>query len=95
LDRGAQLLKADKLVTGHNADDMAETVVMNMLRGDIARLRRCTSAVVGSDGQMPRAKPLKYSFEKDVVMYAHFNKLDYFSTECTYAPDSYRNFARY
>lgn len=29
LDRGAALLKADKIVTGHNADDMAETVLMN------------------------------------------------------------------
>lgn len=29
LDRGAALLKADKIVTGHNADDIAETVLMN------------------------------------------------------------------
>ncbi|KAF8767416.1 Cytoplasmic tRNA 2-thiolation protein 1 like protein [Argiope bruennichi] len=29
LDRGAALLGVDKLVTGHNADDIAETVIMN------------------------------------------------------------------
>jgi len=29
LDRGAMILKADKIVTGHNADDIAETVLMN------------------------------------------------------------------
>ena len=29
LDRGAILLGADIIVTGHNADDMAETVLMN------------------------------------------------------------------
>lgn len=37
LDRGAALLKVDKLATGHNADDIAETVLLNILRGDIAR----------------------------------------------------------
>lgn len=37
LDRGAAVLKVDKLATGHNADDIAETVLLNILRGDIAR----------------------------------------------------------
>ncbi|EYC19721.1 hypothetical protein Y032_0023g679 [Ancylostoma ceylanicum] len=37
---------------------------------------------------------LQYCFEKDIVMYARLNKLDYFYTECIYAPDSYRAYSR-
>lgn len=94
LDRGAALLKVDKLVTGHNADDIAETVLLNILRGDIARLSRCTSIITGEDGPIPRCKPFKYTYEKEIVMYAYFKKLDYFSTECIYSPNAYRGFAR-
>ena len=28
---------ANKIATGHNADDVAETVLLNILRGDVPR----------------------------------------------------------
>lgn len=94
LDRGAALMRADKMATGHNADDIAETVLLNILRGDVARLGRCAAIVTGEDGALPRCKPFKYTYEKEIVMYAYFKKLDYFSTECVYSPGAYRGFAR-
>jgi len=95
LDRGAMRLKVNKIATGHNADDVAETIVMNILRGDVARLQRCTSIVTGDDPSgIPRVKPFKYTYEKEIVAYAYYKKLDYFSTECIYSPNAYRGHAR-
>ena len=94
LDRGACLMGADKIATGHNADDIAESVLLNFLRGDISRLGRCVSIITGEDGPLPRSKPFKYTYEKEIVLYAYFKKLVYFSTECIYAPNSYRGHAR-
>ena len=62
LDKGAMSLGVDKIVTGYNANDIAETVLMNVLRGDIARLRRCTAISTGAEGTIPRSKPFKYTY---------------------------------
>lgn len=48
----------------------------------------------GEEGALPRVKPFKYTYEKEIVMYAFFKKLDYFSTECIYAPYAARGAAR-
>lgn len=108
LDRGAAVLGVRHVVTGHNADDVAETVLMNLLRGDLPRLGRATSIMTFTpaagikDGKseevgitdVKRSKPLMYAYEKEIVLYAHHKKLDYFSTECIYSPEAFRGSAR-
>ncbi|EHK99775.1 putative Cytoplasmic tRNA 2-thiolation protein 1 [Glarea lozoyensis 74030] len=68
---------------------------MNLLRGDLPRLARSTSIVTGdATSDVRRSKPLKYAYEKEIVLYAHHKKLDYFTTECLYSPEAFRGSAR-
>ena len=66
-----------------------------VLRGDLPRLSRATSIVTESaSSPIKRSKPLKYAYEKEIVLYAHHKKLEYFSTECIYSPEAFRGSAR-
>lgn len=68
---------------------------MNFLRGDTGRLAR--GGVLGSGGEgcaLPRCRPLQFASQKEVVLYAHFRRLRYFSEECVYAPEAFRGHAR-
>jgi cytoplasmic tRNA 2-thiolation protein 1 len=71
-----------------------------VLRGDLPRLSRTTSIITSTPSasaantNIRRSKPLKYAYEKEIVLYAHHKSLDYFSTECIYSPEAFRGSAR-
>ncbi|OPY38463.1 MAG: tRNA 2-thiocytidine biosynthesis protein TtcA [Methanoregula sp. PtaU1.Bin051] len=64
----AQAAGATKIATGHNLDDEAQSVLMNALRGDLARLVRDSSSRSG-DCFIPRIKPLKDISEKEIAVF--------------------------
>ena len=103
LSRYATELDADKLLTGHNLDDEAETAIMNFLEGDISQIAQHFDASLGpfdgddethtrgeSDDFVPRAKPLRDVPEKEVALYAHLRDLPAHITECPHAEEAYR-----
>lgn len=97
LEEAAREMGVNAIATGHNADDIAETVLLNVVRGDISRLRRCTLAKTraqrdgcGNEMSLSRLKPFKHAYQKEIVLYAFHKKLEYFSTECTYSPGASR-----
>ncbi|GFE53071.1 PP-loop family protein [Babesia ovis] len=177
LEIGARMLGANKLCTGHNIDDNAETVLLNICRNDLFKLAKtldktggvgrtwqpdgvgdstpsgntssadgtkrvedspkvdnmvaqlsssgcqrhnhsvpeytngdsettgpgstpatgdktATSSLQHDGTEIIRIKPMMYCFEKEIVMYARYLNLEYFSTECIYAPEAYRGYMR-
>lgn len=93
LNKTANKIKASKLATGHNLDDEAQTILLNHLRGDVARTLRL-SPKKAIKGLVFRAKPLKNIPEKEVALYAYVNNLPIDFSECPYAHESIRNEVR-
>ena len=80
---GAQRVGATKLATGHNLDDEAQSVLMNVFRSDLPRLIR-NSALNSSGTFIPRIKPLSLISEKEIAMYLIQNDAWRVLPECPY-----------
>jgi len=80
---GAQRIGATKLATGHNLDDEAQSVLMNVFRSDLPRLVR-NSALNSSGTFIPRIKPLSLISEKEIAMYLIQNDAWRVLPECPY-----------
>jgi uncharacterized protein (TIGR00269 family) len=80
---GAGQAGATKLATGHNLDDEAQSVLMNVFRGDLSRLIR-NSSVDSSGKFIPRIKPLALISEKEIATYLMLNDAWTELPECPY-----------
>jgi len=85
--------KATKIVTGHNLDDEAQTLVMNVIRGDDVRLLRLGAEALGLvqyEGFVPRIKPLRYIPEREIALYCYFKEIPLPEDLCPYVHFSMR-----
>ena len=96
LNNAARDIHADKLAIGHNLDDEAQMILMNLFRSELIRLARAGPVVGLVDNKkfVHRAKPLRECLERENVAYALINGIEYDDIECPYAKDAYRNSVR-
>lgn len=86
---------ANYLATGHNMDDEAESVIMNVLRRDPIRFNRMSRRPEKfSDKFVPRIKPLVLVSQPEIVYYAIANNLEWHDHTCPYAGEARRNSIR-
>lgn len=93
LNRTARELGCTKLATGHNLDDEVQTILLNFLQGDIARLARLIPQRV-QKGLVMRIKPFREVYEKEVVVYGLLHGLPMDMNECPYSHFPVRDVVR-
>ncbi|MBI2654247.1 TIGR00269 family protein [Candidatus Woesearchaeota archaeon] len=92
LNKKSRELKLTKLVTGHNLDDEAQSILMNQLKNNIQASARLGPKVglMQDDKFVQRIKPLYLCPEKEVTTYAFLNGLLDNFTECPNVSQSFR-----
>lgn len=94
LNKGAREVKANKLAIGHNLDDIAQTVLMNIMRNEPSRLARFNEPIVQDSRFVPRIKPLMLTPEKENAIYAMLKGIELERVECPYAHFAFRSHIR-
>jgi uncharacterized protein (TIGR00269 family) len=84
LNKTAREIGATKLAMGHNLDDEVQTILLNFLQSDIARLARLIPQRK-QEKLVLRIKPLREVYEKEVVVYAILFGLSMDMNECPYS----------
>jgi uncharacterized protein (TIGR00269 family) len=80
-------LGATKVALGFNLDDEAQSVLMNVLRGDADRLLRPQVPV---KGLVPRIRPFISLPEREVALYAHLYVQGFEERGCPYSHNALR-----
>lgn len=92
MNKEARKLKVDKIATGHNLDDEAQTFLMNILKGS-PQLSANSGAITKNEKDkkfITRIKPLFYVAENNIREYSKKMKLPVVYEHCPCALDSYR-----
>ena len=94
LNEAAKHVNADRLATGHNLDDMAQSVLLNLLRGDTNRIDSFNPGGKQLGEYVRRVKPLCEVPERETTYYAFINNMEFQSLPCPYADEAMRSDAR-
>ena len=87
----ASEIGAKYLATGHNLDDMTQSIMMNFARGDIERLARLGPHKKVQPGLVPRIVPLRLIPEKESLLYAMVKGIPFHDGVCPYWTEALRN----
>ncbi|MEM2583778.1 MAG: TIGR00269 family protein [Candidatus Thermoplasmatota archaeon] len=85
LNKKAIEIDAKAIATGHNLDDVSQTILMNFVRNDMERMARMAPHKKVQPGYVRRILPLIEIPEKETTLYAFLKELEISEHECPYA----------
>lgn len=92
INRAAVMVGATKIATAHNLDDEVQTVLLNLMHGDLFRIARSGPVLRDPHGRfIERIKPLCDIPEKEIVLYAYLSGIDFQSVACPHGRAALRN----
>ncbi|MFP3951160.1 MAG: TIGR00269 family protein [Candidatus Bathyarchaeia archaeon] len=91
LDQTAKRVEADRLATGHTLDDMAQSVLLNIFRGDLDRLSNFDPGGRSLEGFIRRVKPFCEVPERESTLYAYLRGIGFQNLPCPHAGEAMRN----
>ena len=95
LNLAARKIGANKIATGHTLDDEAQTILLNILHGDVLRIAREKPVTDEAHPKLvQKIKPLCEIPERETALYAYVKKIKFQSMPCPYASEALRNEAR-
>jgi uncharacterized protein (TIGR00269 family) len=92
LNVAAREVGANKIATAHTLDDEAQTILMNIFRGDLARLAKEKPVTDEVHPKLvQKIKPFCEIPEKESALYAYVKKVKFQASPCPYASEALRN----
>ncbi|MFB0551555.1 MAG: TIGR00269 family protein [Nitrososphaeria archaeon] len=91
LSQAAREAGADVVATAHTLDDVVQTYILNIMRGDLAKpwAGRVKNQLI------PRVTPFRLTPEKEAALYAYLRGMYLQTHACKYASTSSRNLIRF
>ena len=90
----AKKINISKIALGHNLDDTAQSILMNIAKSDVKKLARMAPHVNVQPGLIPRIAPLRTIPENEIYLYGKLNDIEFYDSMCPYAENAQRNIFR-
>ncbi|MEM3006414.1 MAG: TIGR00269 family protein [Candidatus Bathyarchaeia archaeon] len=94
LNMAAKIVEADRLATAHTLDDMAQTALLNIMRGDLKLLASNHPSGRKLPGFVRRVKPYCEVPERESALLAYLKGIEFQIHRCPYSEEAMRSDVR-